>query len=268
MNIDYLHADLKSLDYLDTDERTLLLWSLVVLNDLNQLYACLVMSQTNPRDKSPVGLARHNQTMFFLTLLAGKLSEAWDAFHRHFAENESFKGRLAHLPDESRSSYRELQDYFQRTKNPVRMMRNWVSFHYGDELRDVLERLPSVATINIWLASSLANVRSDIGSEAAAVSMNQEFTTNQGMLGYERFLHDVLRVHRWFGGLLNGLILFLLGSFPGGPLPLDVEVPAGGTGTLPPFLDPSKLKTYPADDSPGGIRIIGDDSPEARTENA
>jgi len=52
------------------EERRLLLWSMVALNELNLLYACVATSFTDP-GIPPVGLASQNQTLFFLTLLAG-----------------------------------------------------------------------------------------------------------------------------------------------------------------------------------------------------
>ena len=59
MQIVHQRIKLGSLSYLRADERALLLWTMVVLNDLNILYSCVVMSGTDPSDKSPNGLARN-----------------------------------------------------------------------------------------------------------------------------------------------------------------------------------------------------------------
>ncbi len=254
MQVQHYRTDLGSLDYLNSEERRLLLWSMVALNELNLLYSAVAMSQTDPRDTSPIGLARQSQTVFFLTLLAGKLSEAWDAFERDFAESLAFKGRLPRLPVAAQTGYTELCKYFGIKKNPIRMMRNWMSFHYGDELRDALDRLPDSTLINIWVAPNTANARFDIGSEAASIAMNEAFSRPEGTTGYECFLHDVLHVLGGFGLLLSALVVYLLGTVDRGR-GHPIEVPAGGSLAFAPFLDASQL-TPPAvsNEAPDGSR--------------
>ena len=50
MQVQHFQTNLGSLDYLNPEERRLLLWSMVALNELNLLYACVATSFTDPRD--------------------------------------------------------------------------------------------------------------------------------------------------------------------------------------------------------------------------
>jgi hypothetical protein len=251
MQVQHYQTNLGALD-LNAEERRLLLWSMVALNEINLLYSCVAMSQTDPRDTSPLGLARQSQTLFFLTLLAGKLSEAWDAFERDFAESQAFSGRLPYLPSAAQKGYGELREYFGNKKNPIRMMRNWVSFHYGEELRDALSRLPDKTLMNIWVAPNTANARFDVGSEAASIAMNEAFSRPQGTTGYECFLRDVLRVLGGFGLLLSALVVYLLGSVDRGR-GHPIEVPGGGSLSFAPFLDAALLKPFVVDNDASGF---------------
>jgi len=122
------------------------------------------------------------------------------------------------------------------------MMRNWVSFHYGEQLRDALGRLPGGTQVNIWFARSPANDRFDIGSIAASLSMNAEFTKPDGTTGYQRFLDEVMDVHEWMLYLLNALMLYLLDPLLERPS-VPLEAPGGGPQSVQPFLDEVFLGT-------------------------
>jgi len=243
MQIQHIRTELKTFDHLTLDERRLLLWSMVVMNDLNLLRASAALSASDSEDRMPVGRARTSQMLFFLTLLAGKLSEAWDAFQRDFANASCFRDRLPYLPGSAQESYNRLTEYFRVRRNPVCMVRNWVSFHYGTQLRDSLDQLPPGTPVGIWLAPSSACSRFDIGSVAVTASMNNEFSEPNGTLGYHRFLRDVLRVHDWFDDLLSAFVMYLLDPSSRGKTDgATIEVPPDEPHAFPPFLDPSQLK--------------------------
>ena len=116
-----------------------------------------------------------------------------------------------------------------------------MSFHYGDQLREALDRLPASTLINIWIAPNTVNARFDIGSEAASRAMNEAFSRPEGTSGYECFLQDVLKVLGGFGLLLSAPVTYLLGSVDGERWH-PIEAPAGGPLAFAPFLDVSQLR--------------------------
>jgi hypothetical protein len=222
---------------LNTGERGLLLWSMVVLNEINLLHSCVFTSMAQSDDTSPSGLAKHNQTLFFLQLLAGKLSEAWDAFERDHQESTAFTSRLPYLPSKAQEGYRAVSEYFRHRKNPITMMRNWMGFHYGKQLSDALDKLPRGTQVHIWrVPERTANFRFDVGSQAASQEMNREFPDPAGTKGYHRFLYDVIQVLSGFGLFLSALVAYLAGldHFEGGE---GFDASAGGPGTMALFVD-------------------------------
>jgi hypothetical protein len=251
--IRHFRIELRTLRTLTKDELRLLLWSMVALNDLNVLHASIVLSMPGPGEVDSIGLARHNQTLFFRTLAAGKLYEVWDAFRRDFADAECFTSRLRRLPNASQRHYELLKAYFGAKKNPIRMMRNWVAFHYGTELRKALDALPDDAVLNAWFDDSVGNARFDAGSEVTARKMNEEFSVPGGDAGIERFMKDTLRVLGWVVSILTDLVGYLMHPLLSDQKPLQVDAPASRPQGYAPFADIAALKKWVGD------RVIGDD---------
>jgi len=117
MQIQHFLLDLRTLDPLTKEERGLLLWTMVVLNELNLLHATAAMSKVPPECGTPLDLVRQSQALFFMTLLAGKQNEAWEAFQRDFARATCFTERLPHLSDYARTSYEKRSSLPERTQS-------------------------------------------------------------------------------------------------------------------------------------------------------
>lgn len=146
----------KDLSHVPEKEQILLFQVGTMLNEINMLhkitYFCKKEGVTDTEKKG-----QNAQSLFFHSLLIGKLWECWDALRKTF-----FKGGLSKeyeqlLSDEGKASLGNLKKYFGKNQW-ISNIRNKFSFHYEPkEISKQVNELPDDELLEIYLTESQGN---------------------------------------------------------------------------------------------------------------
>jgi hypothetical protein len=197
------------LSHLTRDEQRLFTAAMVILNETNILMGCVLA--TYPEVAAPrhvIDKARTSQTVFFLQLLAGKLSEAWRALRTDTALQQ----RRVALNAKARAAYDDLTRYYDSNGQAIPIMRNKLAFHYDPErIAALFESLTPDETFEIWVPTThTTDMRCNAGAILAASAMNAMRHDTTAEPGFLRFLEDVRQVWMWTCDLLVSVLELML----------------------------------------------------------
>jgi hypothetical protein len=209
--ISVLTASVKKSDltHLTRDELGLFVTAMIVLNEVNTLMGCVLV--TNPQVAEPrhvLNRARTSQMIFFMQVLAGKLSEAWLVLKADTA----LRQRRNALNDKARLAYDKLAAYYDSNGQAIPIMRNKLAFHYDSErIATLAASLERDETFELWAPTShTTDARCNAGAVLAASAMNLMLHGTASVPGFERFIEDLSQVRMWTCDLLTSVLELML----------------------------------------------------------
>lgn len=171
------------------------------MNEINVLHKLAVWSM-RPNQIQQVAIAQACQTLMILRLLVGKLNEANELVRRAYNATQLSREYHAQLAPEARDAAREINRYLGKT-NLIQQVHNSVAFHYSAEAMDgALQQISSDDGLEVFVAERLPNMLYVFSETLVTHTM----LGDEGLSGFDRFMHEAINVSRWFLRFLDGFV--------------------------------------------------------------
>lgn len=223
---------------LNQDEKVFFLQAGTILNEINILIKLLVISQAES-ENDVVSKAQHSQTIFFLSLLSGKLWECWQFLNKAYFNTKLSKKYDSELSDEGLESLKKLKAYFNKN-NLINDIRDELSFHY--DIQKVKNQIPWIfldQLPEIYLAENQGNSLFYI-SDIIQLKRLLEYTGKKdAKIAKEALFTEVLTIADRFIKFIYHILLVMIGNQNEIELEkIDIgEAPSIGNVSLPYFVE-------------------------------
>ena len=157
MKIYKVNLTKSELSSLPENELTFFLQACRMLNEINILHKVTFFSN---RDGLSVveERAQNSQSLFFLTILSGKLWESWELLQKDYFGSKLSKTYHNQLPDDAKDDLDNLKIYFGKPDNLVKQIRNNIAFHFdSDELMKQFKQSNDDEIFEIYLSGKQGN---------------------------------------------------------------------------------------------------------------
>ena len=214
-----LHAD--QLAALPEAERNLLFLAGHILNELNSLNKIFTWCLSRPPNEASSAvnsLAQGVQALVYARVLAGKVSEAWEALKVSWSRSKVALRLESSLHPDAVAALRLLKKYFGRS-NPINRVRNSVAFHYsantlGAHWQEAIAGAPYEAIFGGTIGNNL-NVGAETVANAALLHSVGRDTPEESL---RVFFEDVQGMAYQMTAFLEGVTLVLMEQALGKPL--------------------------------------------------
>lgn len=128
-----------------------------LLNEMNTLQKVIFIAGKHTEEPLE-RRGRNLQALFFVRILAGKLSEAWELLRRDFFGAKLSQEYETRMDAEAKKSLETLKSYFSR-QNLIHRIRNDFAFHYSspEDLQSQLDTVPTEEVFELLLAPEHGN---------------------------------------------------------------------------------------------------------------
>jgi len=154
-----LNIPKKSWNSLQEIEKTFFIQLTHLLNEINILQKCTLISSNNALNASNAIEKRGHfcQTQFFLRMLAGKLKEGWEILQKDFWKAKLSKNYEKVLSKPGQSSLEKLKKYFGGNNN-IKLIRKKFAFHYDSEkIKEIIDEIPQSEVPHVIFAEHRVN---------------------------------------------------------------------------------------------------------------
>ena len=217
-----------------------------VCNEINALLRVAVWATLGSSQETPTKEARAFLTNFFLTLLAGKLTEAYNVIQKAYFGSVLSKKYSKRLNPEASSALDRLNRYFSSTNN-VHKIRNYFAFHYSPErLADALPYIEGDLVLYMQKGHAANNLFA-FAEEAATQALFREMAIQDNAQGVPALMGELTSTAKQFVIFFDGLmdaILRDLGKPVWGPKAQPIHLPnlvPFDSVSIPYFIDVSAM---------------------------
>lgn len=215
---------------LTEEEKVFFIQAGTVLNEVNILIKLLIISNKES-ENSVVAKAQHSQTIFFMSLLSGKLWECWIFLHKAYFKSKLAKKYESILSNEGQESLKELKTYFGKD-NLIKNIRNKLAFHY--DTQEVTDQIPAILLDQIpeiYLAESQGNSLFYI-SDILRLKTILEYTGNSdAKVAKEALFSEILRIAELFVQFIYHCLVAMIGNHE------NIELEKVNIGNIPNIND-------------------------------
>jgi hypothetical protein len=221
---------------LTSEEQLLAVSAMLILNEVNTLLAAVLMSVPSKEEPNEtIKEAQHCQALFYMTLLAGKVNEAWATVSSSILESPAYRQRVNVLTSPTREAIAHLKAYFDNKRAPLRLLRNKLSFHYDQvAIAAAYNVLDPDEAFKVWLPEHAGGARFEIGKTLTALTTERLFRQGTEGSGFERLLKDIGTVTHDLSTFLFGMLQLLLPAFVRRRT-TEVELPPEAMEMIPAF---------------------------------
>lgn len=213
-----------------------------LLNELNTLQKVIFMS-AKQTDDTLERRGRNLQALFFVRILAGKLSEAWELLKRDFFGAKLSQEYETRLDPDATKNLDKLKKYFSR-QNLIHQIRNEFAFHYSspEQMKKQLEGVPKEETFELFVAPEHGNCFYSMSDVILNFALLNAVDPTDPWRAMDKVLGEIFDVTRQFLDFLAEFLVIIVDRYIG----LDsekVEVrnpPALDHLALPYFVRPSE----------------------------
>lgn len=163
-----------------------------MLNEISILHKLTIFSNKHS-DIQIVRNVQNSQSLFLLTLLAGKLCEGWKYFVKKSLHYQN------HLTPTALENIEKLKAYFSTRDNLINKIRNKIAFHYDPKhIMDVFYGTPDDEVFELYLNQSVGNSFAFISSVLLLNSILQDDEGSDPIEVIDKFFMEILGVANWF----------------------------------------------------------------------
>ena len=213
-----------------------------LLNELNTLQKVIFIAAKYTEDTLE-RRGRNLQALFFVRILAGKLSEAWELLKRDFFGAMLSQEYETRLDSDAKKNLEKLKKYFSR-QNLIHQIRNEFAFHYSspEEIKRQLDEVPREEVFELLLAPEHGNCLYSMSDVILNFALLNAVDPADPWRAMDRVLSETFDVTRQFLDFLGECLVIIADQY----ISLDsekVEVsnpPALDDLALPYFVRPRK----------------------------
>ena len=157
MKIHKVNLPKTELASLPENELNFFLQACRMLNEINILHKITSFSNKDVITDAE-RRAQNSQSLFFLTILSGKLWEGWELIEKSYFGSKLSKTYHNLLPNEAKDSLNNLKIYFDNPENLVKKIRDKIAFHFDSaELMKQFSKSNDDEIFEIYLSGDQGN---------------------------------------------------------------------------------------------------------------
>lgn len=199
----------KELERLPNDEQILFLQVGTILNEINILHKVTYFS-----NKKGIGEIENKgqttQSTFFLSILIGKLWEAWETLSTSFFRTNLSNKFEEKLDLEGQQSLQIIKKYFGKNEW-ISDVRNRFCFHYDrDEIANELRKMPEDEALEFYLSEAQGNSLYYMSSSIQTLGILRKVSDTNYKTATDKLFKETLEVTGAFIQFFNHLLAALV----------------------------------------------------------
>jgi len=204
------------LDAIPEDEQVFFIQLTHLLNELNILQKCVIISSTGMTSLNAVKRrGQVSQAQFFIRMLAGKLNEGWEMLKKDFFDTQLSRRYEKVLSRAGKDSLSQFKRYFTR-KNNINLIRKKFAFHYDTEkIKEGIGKIPQSEALEMFISEHRGNCLYSLSDVIANWAILHSIDPSNPQRAMEILIDEVaIKVSRWFqefGGNCISIIVEKLG---------------------------------------------------------
>lgn len=234
MKIYKIAINKKDLAHVPEQEKIFFFQIGIMLNEINMLHKITYFSKKEGVSEIEEK-AQTTQSLFFHSLLIGKLWECWKSLQKTFFKCGLSKQYEQLLNNKGKESLNNLKNYFGKNEW-ISDIRNKFSFHYDPaEISKQLNRMPNDELLEIYLAKSQGNSLYYMSSQVHLMGILATISDSDDRLALNRYFSETLEVANSFLQFFNHCLVALVDKhlelelkeieFPDPPKVKDLYIP-------------------------------------------
>jgi hypothetical protein len=191
------------LEALPENELTFFIQAGRVLNEIGILHKLTIFSNKEAGTEVE-RKAQNSQSVFLLSILAGKLWEGWELLQKAYFGAKLSKHYQRLLPSSANDSLDNLKRYFSKGENLIKKIRDKIAFHYDSpEVIAQFGKTPQDEVFEIYISEDQGNSLYYI-SNVLLINAILEWTGIPDPLkAIDSFFEEVLSAAGWFIDFFN-----------------------------------------------------------------
>lgn len=183
-------------------------------NELMILVKFLKASVNKPSDNPILVDVQMAQTFLISRILAGKVWEGWQLVKQLYVGTPIQLAIENELPEEIKSAFRELEQYFEAKKNLINMVRNRFAFHYDpSQIKKQLKAVDQTDKLKIYIGEKEANVFYQMSETIATKAMLDAIEPGNFEGANVKLMKEVTEISPLFIKFCDGCLLHMSDNY-------------------------------------------------------